>query len=66
MPAVTGYLRYEAGRHFPTDILGGYALGALTGVLIPIMHRRPSSEGVAFKVVSLSNGLMASLRIPLY
>lgn len=39
IPAVTGYLRYRAGKHFPTDIIAGYGLGALIGTMIPKLHR---------------------------
>ncbi|MDA8692599.1 phosphatase PAP2 family protein, partial [Saprospiraceae bacterium] len=38
MPAVVGYLRVKAGRHFPIDVIGGYAVGAAVGYLIPEMH----------------------------
>jgi membrane-associated phospholipid phosphatase len=38
VPAVVGYLRVKAGRHFPTDVIGGYVLGATIGYLIPEMH----------------------------
>jgi membrane-associated phospholipid phosphatase len=34
----TGVLRYLAGRHYPTDILAGAALGAVTGWLLPKLH----------------------------
>ncbi len=37
--SVTGYLRYRAGKHFPTDILAGTAAGSLSGWLIPAIHR---------------------------
>lgn len=40
IPAITGYLRYRAGKHFPTDILTGYIVGALVGVLIPTLHKK--------------------------
>ncbi len=36
--SVTGYLRYAAGYHYPTDILAGAALGAFAGWLVPQMH----------------------------
>ncbi len=39
LPAATGYLRYRAGKHFPTDIISGYVVGALTGVLVPHFHK---------------------------
>lgn len=35
IPAVVGYLRWKGGKHFWTDIITGYAVGAAVGVLIP-------------------------------
>lgn len=40
LPAVTGYLRVRAGKHFPTDVIAGYAAGAIFGILIPQLHKR--------------------------
>lgn len=34
----TGYLRYRAGWHYPSDILAGAALGAFVGWLVPQLH----------------------------
>ena len=40
IPALTGFLRVKAGKHFPTDVLVGYAVGALIGgVLVPALHQ---------------------------
>lgn len=39
IPAFTGYLRYIGGRHFPTDIITGYAFGAAVGYLVPQLHK---------------------------
>lgn len=38
MPIVTGVMRYKAGKHFWTDIITGYAVGALIGVGVPWLH----------------------------
>lgn len=38
-PAATGYFRYRAGQHFPTDVISGYVAGAAIGWLIPHLHR---------------------------
>lgn len=38
IPAVIGYLRMRAGKHFPTDVIGGYIIGASIGYLIPSLH----------------------------
>lgn len=39
IPATTGFLRYKAGKHFATDVLAGYALGAGIGYLVPALHK---------------------------
>ncbi|MBN1398016.1 MAG: phosphatase PAP2 family protein [Bacteroidetes bacterium] len=36
---ITGYLRYQSGMHFPTDIIAGAAVGSLIGYAIPWLHR---------------------------
>ncbi len=38
LAAATGTCRVLAGRHFPTDVLAGAAVGAFTGWLIPQLH----------------------------
>ncbi len=40
LPALTGYLRVRAAKHYPSDVLAGYALGAGVGYLIPLIHRK--------------------------
>jgi membrane-associated phospholipid phosphatase len=40
LPALTAYFRYEAGKHFPTDLVAGYALGAFVGYIIPHIHKK--------------------------
>lgn len=40
--AATGttiYLRHIAGKHFPTDLVVGTAVGTLSGLLVPRLHR---------------------------
>lgn len=38
IPAWTGLERVLAGKHFPTDVITGYAVGALCGYFIPHFH----------------------------
>jgi hypothetical protein len=38
LATATGVCRVAAGRHFPTDVLAGAALGTLTGWLVPRLH----------------------------
>lgn len=39
VPAVTGYFRMRAGKHFLSDLAVGYAAGAAIGLTIPLLHR---------------------------
>ncbi len=39
IPAAMGVLRVRSGRHFPTDVITGYAVGALLGWAVPYIHR---------------------------
>lgn len=43
--ALTGYLRYESGNHFPTDIITGAVVGSAIGYFVPYFHKTsPASE----------------------
>lgn len=44
VPAVVGYLRLKAGKHYISDILLGYTLGALTGCMVPKLHEKKKSN----------------------
>ena len=50
LPAVTAYLRVQGGKHFPTDVAAGYAVGALTGYFIPRLHKsnKWKEKGLSF------------------
>jgi opacity protein-like surface antigen len=39
VPATVGYLRLRAGKHFLSDNLVGYAVGAGAGILVPHLHK---------------------------
>ncbi|MBB4599908.1 opacity protein-like surface antigen [Hymenobacter luteus] len=39
VPAAVGYLRLKAGKHFLSDNLLGYAVGAGAGILVPQLHK---------------------------
>lgn len=39
-PAITGYLRWQAGKHFFTDIVAGYIVGAAIGIAIPQLSKK--------------------------
>ena len=57
LPIITGYLRYEAGKHFPSDIIAGYLVGASIGYLVPWLHRRkPLTKGLTISPFGTQNG----------
>lgn len=46
IPATVGYLRLKSGRHFLSDNLLGYAVGAASGILVPQLHKKTSDAGI--------------------
>ena len=52
IPLFEGYLRMKALFHFPSDIVVGFGIGALCGILIPEIHR--------IKIENVSLGLYSS------
>lgn len=40
VPAITAYARMRAGKHFFTDVLLGYLVGAAIGIVLPVLHRK--------------------------
>ena len=60
VPALTGYLRVKAGKHFPTDTITGFVAGGLVGILIPHFHKKKKVD-LAKKVnMNMSVGLGAA------
>jgi len=39
LPAVVGYLRVRAGKHYPSDVMAGYLVGASIGIINPWFHK---------------------------
>lgn len=44
LPAATGFFRYKAGKHFPSDVIVGYIVGATVGVVVPHIHKASRAE----------------------
>ncbi len=44
--ATIGYLRYESGNHFPTDVISGAIVGSAIGFLIPYLHRQVGDKNI--------------------
>ena len=65
VPAIyTGYFRYKAGKHFPSDLIVGFAVGAAVGILTPELHKSRIYKNVKIQPQIGSNfyGLSSSLR----
>jgi len=44
-PTLVAYYRYKAMKHYPTDVLFGMTVGALTGILVPHFHKSKKKTG---------------------
>jgi len=53
VPSATAYFRVESGKHFKTDVITGFVVGATTGWLIPHLHKKKSNES-AFSIFPTS------------
>jgi membrane-associated phospholipid phosphatase len=47
LATTTSMLRVDAGQHFPSDVIAGGAIGAVSGVAIPLLHRYAAGGAVA-------------------
>lgn len=45
VPAAVGYYRLKAGKHFLSDNIIGYTVGAAAGILVPQLHKKSNSSG---------------------
>ena len=48
LPAAVAYYRIEAGKHFLSDNIVGYTLGATMGIVVPQLHKIAGRSGVSF------------------
>jgi hypothetical protein len=57
--AGTGYLRHRGGKHFPSDIVIGTAVGTLSGLLVPHFHKnsRKNNNLSFYPFAGESNGI---------
>ena len=65
IPAVTGYLRVESGRHYNTDVIAGFAIGAIAGWIVPHLNKKKKESQLSFRPFSNggANGLSLVLNL---
>lgn len=56
IPVSVGYLRIKAGKHFLTDNLIGFAVGAASGILIPEIHKKTNKNIQVYPVTNIRQG----------
>ena len=54
LSSVVAYSRVRAGRHFPTDVIAGAAVGGLVGYWIPELHKKKLSGAASAMSVQAS------------
>lgn len=62
LPAVTSYLRYASGLHFPTDLMVGYVTGGIIGYFIPKIHKI-KNENLDFGLAPHFHGASLNLKL---
>ncbi|MCC9168172.1 phosphatase PAP2 family protein [Pontibacter harenae] len=55
VPATVGYLRLKAGKHFLSDNILGYVIGASAGILVPQLHKKSNKTNLSLFPVSAPN-----------
>jgi hypothetical protein len=48
VPAAVAYFRLQAGKHFLSDNIVGYAVGATAGIVVPQLHKVAARQGISF------------------
>lgn len=62
IPIGTGYLRYKAGSHYPSDVAVGVITGSVLGYLIPQLHKVNMDLPEGLGIETTNDGLTLSYR----
>lgn len=54
--ATVAAMRYQAGQHFPTDLIVGTVQGTLTGILVPHFHKHKIIKDPNLSLFPYTNG----------
>ena len=56
VPAYTAYCRYDAGKHFLSDVVAGYLVGSTIGILVPKWYTNNSNNTVNLSFILQPTG----------
>ena len=59
LPTLMGYLRVKGGKHYPTDVITGLAVGGAIGFLIPHLHKK---ERKGLNILPTNSGVILFLK----
>ena len=62
LPAFIGFARTQAGKHFLSDVITGYAIGASIGYLVPELHRIDKADQLSIAPYFDGSGLSMTYR----
>ena len=62
IPGTVAWLRYRAGKHFPTDVAAGFAIGAAMGWLVPTLHKA-SNDKLSLHMIPVRSGAGLGMRL---
>jgi len=63
LPAATALMRVNSHWHFPTDVMVGYAVGALVGYFIPELHKTKVNDNLSIYPSINLNRPMLSIQL---
>jgi len=46
-PAIVGLYRVKAAKHFPSDVIAGFSIGAAVGILTPHLHKTIKNKNLS-------------------
>lgn len=61
-PMFLGYSRLKGLKHFPSDNLVGFALGAVIGIVVPELHKNPKNKDISLGMFTSPDGMGLSIR----
>ncbi|MEO5673571.1 MAG: phosphatase PAP2 family protein [Chitinophagales bacterium] len=62
VPAFTAFSRYKAGKHFPSDVIVGYLVGASVGYFVPQFHKYHYLKNLSFSPTFENKGMAMTYR----